>query len=213
MRTQEERERWRLHWERLLTNIGEQLDGEWELKLSEEGYGHWGSLKNPQDQIYLSFSHDDHHKKIWIGTELPKDDKGNTPYVGLGMYEHTPKIGVGENKTADQIVSDIKRRLLPEYLPLLEQAKLRIVEANAYHNTVEDVARQIAEIVGVQIPKREGFGRNEREVRNKVSFYHSPHPIFHETHGEAEVHGDEVKLELRLGHDDAIALLKYLTSR
>ncbi len=192
-----------LAWERLLTSIGEQLNGEWELKLPDDDNWHkWGSLLNHAEQIYLTFYVDSYRKKLWIGVELPKDSKGKPPYIShLGT---PPKIGLSPDKPAELIVRDINRRLLPEYLPLLEQAKRLVAEADAYHNTVETVARQIATITR---------GTIGRDNPSHIDFYHSPLPVFHEQLNRAEVHSDDVKLELRLGHQDALDLLKYLANR
>lgn len=200
-----------LAWERLLTSIGEQLDGEWELKIPDSDNWHkWGNLLNHAEQIYLSFYVDSYRKKLWVGVDLPKNDKGEKPYIGhLGLGDE-PKIGMSPDKPAEQIVRDIERRLLPAYRPMLAKALQLIEQANAYHNKVESMAKEIAKIVEVDIPE-DRSGRPS--VKSTVNFYHSRLPGFRENLGSAEVHDDDVKLELRLSHPDTIAVLKFLTGK
>lgn len=47
----------------------------------------------------------------------------------------------------------------------------------------------------------------------KVDFYHSPLKIFNETLSEAEVHGDDVELKLRLDYDTTLEVVAELVRR
>jgi hypothetical protein len=185
---------------RLAAAVAEILPGEWRLKPAESAWN--VQLEDPSTLASLSFRSEEWQdaKRIRISSRLPRDSKGDEPYVGLKYGQPMPSITVSGAKEASQIAREIERRLIPEYLPLLEKARDVIAKTDEYHRTTEDVAQQIARLVGVEIGKG----------GKKVDFYRSPYPIFTETLSGAEVHGDDVELTLRLGHVDALALLRRL---
>jgi hypothetical protein len=130
----------------------------------------------------------------------PKDSRGQLPYVAQGA---DASINVSRGKTVSQVGDAILTRLLPEWIPLLEKILDAIEQSNQYEDTVASTGREIARIVGTKYDPE----------HHRVSFYRSPHAILAETVGKAEVHGDDVNLELVLSHEDAISLLSYLTGR
>ena len=109
-----------------------------------------------------------------------------------------PSINTSFSKTPEQIAKDIERRLMPEYMDVLSKALTRIVSSDSYHSKTEGFAGQIAKLVGVEAKG------------NKVDFYRSMHPVLSETISRAEVHDDDVELELRLSYGMTMEVLKLL---
>ena len=174
----------------IIAEVGECLSGIWEIIPNPEGWPMGARLADPDlhASLYLS----SREGKIHVSTDLPKDAKGEIPYVpGYGQIgKRMPSINVSFDKTTEQIAKDIERRLMPEYMGILAKALTIIDSSDAFHGKTEGV---------------EAKG-------NKVDFYRSRHPLLHETIGRAEVHDDEVELELRLPYDVTLEVLKFLIS-
>ena len=182
----------------LIAGVGEHLTGNWELIPNPEEWPMGAHLVYPETQASLYFNH--HEGKIHVSSDLPKDAKGEIPYVeGYGQLgKRMPSINTSFNKTSEQIAKDIERRLMPEYMDILMKALSRIASSDAYHSKTEGFAGQIAKLVGVEAKG------------NKVDFYRSSHPVLHETIGRAEVHEDDVELELRLSYGMTMEVLEFL---
>jgi hypothetical protein len=181
-----------------IAGVGEHLAGNWDLIPNPEEWPMGAHLVDPAASASLYFCH--HEGKIHVSSDLPKNAKGETPYVtGYGQLgKRMPSINVSFDKTPQQIAKDIERRLLPEYLPVLEKAVEQIADSDAYYNKTESFAEEIARIVGVEAKG------------NTVDFYRSKYPVFGEKHGKAEVHDDEVSLELRLTYEMMKDVLEFL---
>jgi len=130
--------------------------------------------------------------------EVPRDSRGQVPYVAS---QNLPSINVGMGRSPEQIAREIERRLLPAWLPILQEALEAIERSNVHQSTGESVARAIAGIAGVKLGAR---GKD-------VSFYGSPHAVL--DGGGARVSGDAVELTLRLASGDALTLLRYLVGK
>ena len=185
----------------LIAGVGEHLTGNWELIPNPEEWPMGAHLVDPEAHANLYFNH--HEGKIHVSADLPKDAKGEIPYVeGYGQFgKRMPSINTSFNKTPEQIAKEIERRLMPEYMDILMKALSRIASSDSYHNKTEGFAEQIAKLVGVEAKG------------NKVDFYRSPHPVLNETISRAEVHEDDVELELRLSYGMTMEVLKFLIAR
>ena len=185
----------------LIAGVGEHLTGTWEIIPNPEDWAMGARLVDPDLHASLYFNH--HEGKIHVSCDLPKDAKGEIPYVeGYGQFgKRMPSINTSFNKSPEQIAKDIERRLMPEYLDILMKALSRIASSDAYHSKTEGFAGQIAKLVGVEAKG------------NKVDFYRSPHPVLNETISRAEVHEDDVELELRLSYGMTMEVLKFLIAR
>jgi len=194
----------------LIGEIAQNLPGNWELVPFPADY-HWGGrLVNHEGQyqdatIVFSAGYVPQGKsceKMEIQGELPKNQKGESPYIGYG--KKMPSINVSTSKTGTQIAKDIERRFLPAYTELLKSAVETVRSQDTYYNKRDAMAIQIAQIVKV----------DEDHVRDgKVDFYRSPYHIFNETLADADVSDDDVKLTVRLSYRDTLDVLKYLISR
>ena len=182
----------------LIADVGEHLSGNWDLIPNPEDYPMGAHLVDLELHASLYLHH--HEGKIRVGTDLPKDTKGEIPYVeGYGQFgKRMPSINISFNKTPQQIAGEIERRLMPEYMDILAKATARIASSDAYHSKTEGFAKEIARLVGVEAKG------------NKVDFYRSRHPVFRETISRAEVFEDDVSLELRLSHEMAKKVLEFL---
>ena len=182
----------------LIAGVGEHLTGNWELIPNPEEWPMGAHLVDPEAHANLYFNH--HEGKIHVSADLPKDTKGEIPYVeGYGQFgKRMPSINTSFNKTPEQIAKEIERRLMPEYMDILMKALSRIASSDSYHNKTEGFAEQIAKLVGVEAKG------------NKVNFYRSRHPVLNETISRAEVHEDDVELELRLSYGMTMEVLEFL---
>ena len=184
----------------LIAGVGEHLAGIWELTPNPEDWPMGAHLVDPKLHTSLYFNH--HEGKLHVSSDLPKDAKGEIPYVeGYGQFgKRMPSINTSFSKTPEQIARDIERRLMPEYMDVLMKALTRIASSDAYHSKTEGFAGQIAKLVGVEAKS------------NKIDFYHSQHPVFNSTISRAEVHDDDVELELRLSYGMTMEVLEFLIS-
>jgi hypothetical protein len=184
----------------LIAEVGEFLGGSWDIIPNPEEWPMGAHLVDHDIHASLYFNH--HEGKIHVSGDLPKDAKGEIPYVeGYGQLgKRMPSINASFNKTPEQIAKDIERRLMPEYMDILMKALSRIASSDSYHSKTEGFAGQIAKIVGVEAKG------------NKVDFYRSSHPVFSETISRAEVHDDDVELELRLSYGTTKKVLEFLIS-
>ena len=182
----------------LIAGVGEHLTGNWELIPNPEEWPMGAHLVDPEAHANLYFNH--HEGKIHVSADLPKDAKGEIPYVeGYGQFgKRMPSINTSFNKTPEQIAKEIERRLMPEYMDILMKALSKIASSDSYHNKTEGFAEQIAKLVGVEAKG------------NKVNFYRSRHPVLNETISRAEVHEDDVELELRLSYGMTMEVLEFL---
>jgi hypothetical protein len=194
----------------LLAEIAQHLPGRWELVPFPLDYNWGGRLVNHEGQFegeiivfsagYVPLGKSCEKMEIW--GELPKNEKGESPYIGYG--KKIPSINVSTSKTGTQIAKDIERRFLPAYAELFEEAVKTVRSQDAYYSKRDAMALQIAQIVKVD---------EDRISDGKVDFYRSPYHVFNETLAEADVSDDDVKLTLRLSYRDTLDVLKYLTSR
>ena len=185
----------------LIAGVGEHLAGNWDIIPNPEEWPMGAHLVDPELHASLYFNHNE--GKIHVSSDLPKDAKGEIPYVeGYGQYgKRMPSINTSFSKTPEQIARDIERRLMPKYMDVLMKALTKIASSDAYHSKTEGFAGQIAKLVGVEAKG------------NKIDFYHSPHPVLNGTISRAEVYDDEVGLELKLSHEMTMEVLEFLISR
>ena len=94
-----------------------------------------------------------------------------------------PEISVCGTRGAAAIAKEIKRRFLPEYLPLLQKAIDRRDAANSYEDKTRANLTVLAAIVNAHVP-------TERD-RSTASFYHND-----KAYGDIQVSGDSVTLKL-----------------
>jgi hypothetical protein len=186
---------------KLIASVGEHLAGNWELRPNPDDWPMGAHLTDPGTRADLFLNR--HEGKLHVSSNLPKDARGVIPYVEdyRPMGKRMPSINVSFDKTPQQIANAIERRLFPEYLPVLEKALTGIASSDAYDDKTEGFAAEIARIVGVE------------SKGAKVSFYRSPHPVFAETIASADVHEDDVALELRLDYPTTKAVLEFLVKR
>jgi len=182
----------------LIQAVGERLPGNWDFTTNPQSWN-WGStLFNviPTRSLGIFFSLTRDRSKIEISGILPRDSEGQHAYIRHG--ETLPRIAVSSSKSPEKIALDIERRFLPVWLPRLEEMLQDIARHDAYKTKTTSIADQIATLVKV---KADG---------KKIPFYRSPYPVFAESTSGAEVHGDDVTLELRLSHEGAMTLLKWM---
>jgi hypothetical protein len=182
----------------LAEQVAEALPGAWDVKPFPEDWGRIGAwLTDPDNKAMLTIGETQsrHDGRLDVNTDYPRDSQGNS------AYEKRPKITVSDSKSGTQIAKDIERRLLPEYLPLLEKVLVRYRAADEFEDKTTSLAKQIANIVQVKHDPK----------KTTVSFYHSPYKLFQNTMSEASVlDGQEVELTLRLDTETTFKVLNQL---
>jgi hypothetical protein len=185
----------------LTEDIAEALPGQWDVEPFPEDWSRAGAyLIEPKTQAKISVGESQEYSernknKLSISTDYPRDHEGRTSSA------RRPKISVSALKTGAQLAKDIERRLLPEYLPLLEKEIASNQSWLEYEGKTTLIAAHIANVVKVK--------REPKETT--VSFYRSPYNIFAGTMSEAKVvGGDEVELTLRLDPETTLKVLNLL---
>lgn len=185
----------------LAEQVAEALPGTWSVRPFPEDWGRAGAhlLEERRGAILAlgeSQEYSNRNKsRLTVTTDYPRDHRNQISSA------HRPKISVSASKTGAQIAADIERRLLPEYLPILDKELDSNRRWNEYEGKTTALAARIANVVKVK--------REPRETT--VSFYHSPFGIFRDSMSEAKVVGDdEVELTLRLDGDATLKLLNLI---
>ena len=187
----------------LAEQVAQHLTGDWDVRSFPADWGRRGAFLTEVESgamlaIGDSQEYSDRGKgRLTVTTDYPKDRSGNQSGA------RRPKISVSVTKNGAQIASDIERRLLPEYLPLLEK-EMASNRAWAQHvETTTTIAKQIAKLV--KVPS----GSDDPNV----SFYNSPVPLFRETMSGARVVDDQgVELTLCLDASTALKVLNLLVN-
>jgi hypothetical protein len=191
----------------LVAQIAEHLPGRWEIKPNPLDWNPGAHLTDADSGaiLYISHNYADRSKNLLhIRSNLPKDDKGKEVYVSGYYNKPMPSINVSATKTVEQVAKTISNRLMPEYLQILSKAMESLASTVAYHNKTEVMEGKIAAIVGV----------TEKSITDvtKVSFYHSPCPVFeNRSLNQAKISGDSVTLELDLDYETTLKVLNYLS--
>lgn len=129
----------------------------------------------------------------------------NREFIDVREWNHAtsercklPEISVAGNRGAEAIAKEIKRRFLPEYLPLLQKAIDKRNAANSHEDKTRTNLITLAAIVNASVP-------TDRD-RTTTSFYHSDR-----AYGDIQVSGDSVTLKLSsLTMDEAKRILAML---
>ena len=183
----------------LVQSVGEHLPGNWDFTTNQQSWNFGSTLFDIERSLGIFFSLTRDKSKIEISGILPRNSEGQLAYIRVG--EMLPRIAVSSSKMAAQIARDIEKRFLPVWLPRLEVMLQDIGRQEAYKTKTTSIADRIAALVKVNADGK------------KVSFYRSPYPVFSESMSGAEVHGDDVALELNLPHESALELLKWMIGK
>ena len=182
-----------------IISVGELLPGNWDFKTNPESWNFGSTLFDTERSLGIFFSLTRDKSKIEISGVLPRNSEGQLAYIRHG--EVLPRMAVSSSKMARQMARDIENRFLPVWLPRLGMMLQDIGQHEAYKTKTASIADQIAAVVKVAADGK------------KVSFYRSPYPVFSESLSGAEVHGDDVTLELNLPHESALELLKWMIGK
>ncbi len=124
--------------------------------------------------------------------------RGAYPYNGyLGRGQETPTITVAISRGAKVLAKEIRRRFIPRYLPLFDEA----VAMRRQHNDRLEKEYATREAIAAEV--------NSKPAVNGKVFFTGPG----RSRGEAEVYGGSVKIELRgIGYEAAILLVKHIVA-
>jgi hypothetical protein len=119
-------------------------------------------------------------------------------------------INVAADKAPKQIAGDITRRLLPAYLPLLEEFKERIAHKTECHNAAETLARELASIFKTECYAGREGNNTELATTYTVSLSGKASVV----RGEMTVYGDMAAITLRnMTAEQARVLATLLTTQ
>lgn len=90
------------------------------------------------------------HNRIRISGCFPKSPRTGHLY---GRHDQSPRIGVSPDRPAHIIAAEIKRRLLPRYLPLLAQAQDDQAADEARNDRAIKMARAFAAVLNCTTSK------------------------------------------------------------
>jgi hypothetical protein len=185
---------------RLAQEVATHLPGEWTVIPFPIDWGRRGARLVEQAGAMLSIGDsqdvsDRQKMRLVVHTDYPRDSGGAMSVA------RRPSIKVSALKTGQQIAQDIERRLLPQYLPLLEKELERQHAWDKHEMESSSLAQQIARLVKVDV----------NPTATDVNFYRSPYDLFHETMSGARViDSNEVELTLRLDGPTALQVLNLL---
>ena len=155
--------------------------------------------------IWFSFSWNDKTRLV-IHVEWPHDRNGHT--YGPRYGETSPSITVNVNKTAEQITNDIKRRLLPDYLPMLETRLADIVR----HESSLDALTSNGRALATAFPTLRLLDSTNDSSGGSVSL-NTPYDA---EHARVEIKVSEKKVDVSIDNltvEQAIAILKPILGR
>jgi hypothetical protein len=162
---------------------------------------HYAQLESPEGyEIGLWAGYEGGYGSVRVTAYLPKYPGTNdTPWLGTGVTD--PKIRFSVSRPARRLADDIRRRLLPEYIPLRTKALELIAQRVAHETVTSSAVETLAKVVSLPASFIRGG--------NSFTFYNSTGPLS-ETHGEVKVSGNSVDLKLDVSVEEARVLLTAL---
>jgi hypothetical protein len=129
----------------------------------------WYSLLGPEgEDIFIGTEWDNKTKLHVSGQFHDREDGHQFWYLPYGT--NRPSIGVSASKSADAIAAEIRRRLFPDYVPLLvscNEARQRFL---IQRDTAKEVAGDLAAFIGAPLVDNV----NDRDkTERKVNIYRS----------------------------------------
>lgn len=168
------------------------------------------SVKLAGSEKGFFFRYDSHQHRIGISGVYPK-----SRLVGETSREFAPRdycradvrdlvlsIGVSADKSAEQIVADMRRRLIPNYYLAFAACEARRNEHEDHVCKVNRFAQRLANALATSVFSSPN--RNE-PLQNKVKL-----PRF--GYAPMEVMGDSVNVRLDLSHENALKLAHFLNT-
>lgn len=156
------------------------------------------------------FRYDSHQNRIEISGIYPK-----SRLVGETSREFTPRdycradvrdlvlsIGVSADKSAEQIVVDMRRRLIPNYDLAFAVCEVRRNEHEDHVRKVNEFAKQLANVFGTETFSTPNRGQPLQDKVKLPRFGYAP----------MEVMGDSVNVRLSLSHENALKLAIFLNT-
>ncbi len=192
----------------ILPEIARLMGPGWTVKPKAEGNesDHWyGALSGPAGE-QLSFGSNMHECKFSIRGSFEERDASGYHYWSLPYNKQTPSIGVADTKTPKAIVADIQRRLMPEYLPLLQENLERKASHEAHIAATRSTIEQLSKLVGAPVDA------NPAKHPEEVDIYHSR--AFPEEIGDLKVSGTRVTFErFTVSVEEAEAMMRALMAQ
>lgn len=102
--------------------------------------------------------------KLRISGRYPKSPRD---CYALPTGGEAPEIGVSDSKSVEQIVKEIKRRLLPQYSEVFHKCQEYVAKENWRMHTAHDTMNEFAELLNCEV-----WGdKNDPNVRPEISLY------------------------------------------
>lgn len=136
----------------LMNDIAAALPGTWtaEPNSYEHADCNWHVVRDDGLKLYVSMPSWSHRGKLEISLSIPSRNGRYVDVYEGGTRLATPKIGVSEEKSVEQIVKDIIRRLLPDAEKHYKAILARIAEYDASEAAQLDTYRQLCAVLRVE---------------------------------------------------------------
>ena len=180
----------------IAVRVAPHMGGDWQA-VKRDG-DHYANLRRLGDGAGL-YMNVDHKGKLGIGCEWPKYANGESWQLSYNVS--SPSIAVAALRDAKTIAAEIKRRLLPVYLPMFEKAYSDVQRTNSHHARQETLARRVAAAIGGSVYEQSGKSVGARsEIKDGIDAIHNLH-----------VSGDKVYFEVNgLPEELAVKILLML---
>lgn len=172
----------------LALRIAAHMGDEWVAKAPKLENTAYSGLTRTSDgaEIYISTD----RKKAHFGCEWPMYANGERWRLGHGVS--SPRITCAVGRDAKTLAAEIKRRLLPEYLPLYEKACADVRQSNTGMNQQTECAARVAAAIGGKVRETSGQSVGARsEIRDGIDHVYNLHvsgeKIYFEVTGIPEV--------------------------
>jgi hypothetical protein len=154
---------------------------------------------NGNKEIYLTANDYKNKDKIKVSGLFPKDSKNNNYYYEVGKTKYA-SITISMQKSNSQIINEINKRFMPNYLEALNMVLDRIKQSEDHFNNSNNSIKVVSEILGLEIQK--GY-------LNKVHYwnYKKANKI-QSLDVETLASGEELKVELRGPTEEVLKILK-----
>jgi SLT domain-containing protein len=165
----------------------------------DEFYRAYAHGTNGNKEIYLTANDYRNKDRIVVSGLFPKDSKNNNFYYEVEKTKYS-SITISMKKSNGQIINEINKRFMPNYLDALNKVLDRIGQSEKHFNKSNNSIKRVSEILNLEI--QEGY-------LNKVHYWkYEKENKIKSLDVEALSSGEELKIGLRGNTEEVLKILK-----